>query len=524
MATEKTSSYLASIKEVSTTKDTFSSENKEEIKRINNEFQRAFKLALKKDYESALEIYYSLENEEMVLIIKKCMELEPIFEQFLTGQITFSQYNKSSKRFPDEVKEIVQYKYPDLRLIEVRNLENKFREKIEGIIDDLLSKNTLESLIEARKIYEKHVGVIRKPYNFDRLFLKTISYIPYKDFERLYFVEWTNVEKLINDFLLNEAKSFTKAEKIIKEIKVISRNRDTIQAVIRKYNKDLDAKLRQNYRETKLKQFVKEYKSHSFYSLEKNNKIVTVIEPFFLQRRIYAIYYLNDNYELFIEMLKANIDVMTHIPYLNQKSYYYAIIKSIKIMKDYSIFDFLPESIVQSENFTDVVQDMLEEDEETIRGIVKQLKGKDNQEFMESLFLKIFKKELAFIDTRKAPAFNEVNTEIFKKNYKDNEHVIHQTKIKRALFKTLAGFELILSVLMAVAIGAISIFAFKRELYFLGVILLVGGLILGFWLFSHLKEIILLQRERRLLSAKRIIENLEMENNIILKKIYLGLD
>ena len=152
MATEKTSSYLASIKEVSATKDTFSSEKKEEIKRINNEFHRAFKLALKKDYESALEIYYSLENEEMVLIIKKCMELESIFEQFLTGQITFSQYNKSSKRFPDEVKEIVQYKYPDLRLIEVRNLENKFREKIEGIIDDLLSKNTLESLIEARKI------------------------------------------------------------------------------------------------------------------------------------------------------------------------------------------------------------------------------------------------------------------------------------------------------------------------------------------------------------------------------------
>ena len=155
MANEKTSSYLSSIKEVSPKTDGFSNEKVDASKKI--ETQRALKLALKKDFEGALEAFYSLENEEMVLIIKKCIELQPLFEDFLTGHISYAQYKKVSKRFPEEAKEIVHYKYPDLEFIELRNLEKKFREKIEGIIDDLLSKNTLEALIEARKVYEKHI-------------------------------------------------------------------------------------------------------------------------------------------------------------------------------------------------------------------------------------------------------------------------------------------------------------------------------------------------------------------------------
>ena len=521
---EKTSSYLSSIKEVPKKAEVFSYEKAAEIKRINAENQRAFKLALKRDFEGALDIFLEIENGEMVSVIKKCMELQPLFEKFLNGQITYAQYNKASKRFSDEVKEIVHYKYPDLQFIELRNLEKKFREKIEGIIDDLLAKNTLEDLIEARKIYEKHYGVIKKPYNFDRLFIKTISFIPYSQLKPLYYIEWTDVDKLINDYLIREAKSFSKAEQIIKEIKVIDRNRDTIQTIIRKYNKDFEAKLRQNYREAKLKQFVREYKAHNFYFLDHKNKIQTKIEPYFLQRRIYAIYYVNENCEMFLDMLKANMDSMHSIPFENKRTYFHAIIRAVRIVRDYSIFDLFPEEIIQNEIFTDVINDTLEEDEDTIRGIVKELKGKENQAFMESLFLKVFKKELSFVDTRKAPSFNEENAEVYKEKFKENERLIHRTKVVKALFKTLAAFELILSALIAIGLAAVCTFAFRRQLYFLGVVVLFGGLALGIWMFVRLEEIISLKKERRLLDAKIVIDNLESENIIILKKIYLGLE
>ena len=332
---EKTSSYLSSVKEVNNETNSISANKELNKKIIEVETQKAVKCALRKDYEQALDIFESIENREMVLVIKKCIELEPIFEQFLNGQISYGQYKKISKRFPEESKEIVQFKYPDLEFIEIQNLERKFREKIEGIIDELLAKNTLESLIEARKIYEKHMGIIKKPYNFDRLFIKTISFIPYSQLKPLYKIEWTDVEKLINEYLLNEANSFTKAEKILKEIKVIEANRDTIQIIIRNFNKQLDIKLRQNYRENKLRQFVREYKAHSFYQLERNNKITTKIEPYFLQRRIYAIYYVNENADLFLDMLKNQIDVLYAVPYENQRTYYHAIIRSLRLVRDY---------------------------------------------------------------------------------------------------------------------------------------------------------------------------------------------
>ena len=298
MESEKTCSYLSCIREVA---------NDSEVLDINEETQKAIRLALKKDYEGAIDAFNSLENEEMVLIIKKCIELEPLFEQFLNGDITLSKYKQSSKKYSDEVKEIVQNKYPDLQFVELKNLERKFREKIEGIIDDLLSKHTLEALIEAKKVFEKNIGIIKKPYNFDRLFLKTISYIPYSQFEPLYEVEWDNVETLINNFLLDQSNSFVLAEKIIKEIKVIDKNRDTIQFIIRRYNKTLDNKLRQNYRENRLKFFIKEYNKHSFYYLDAHNKVNTKSDPFFLQRRIYSTFYLNENCELFLGLIRAHV-------------------------------------------------------------------------------------------------------------------------------------------------------------------------------------------------------------------------
>ena len=46
----------------------------------------------------------------------------------------------------------------------------------------------MDSLIEARKVLEKNIGVVKKPYNFDKLFLKTISFIPYTEFESLYYL------------------------------------------------------------------------------------------------------------------------------------------------------------------------------------------------------------------------------------------------------------------------------------------------------------------------------------------------
>ena len=515
MANEKTYSYLSSINEISKESDAFSN---------SEENRKAIKQALRRDYEGALESFTLLENEEMVFIIKKCIELQPVFEQFLNGDIVLSKYKRICKKFPELSVDIVHYKYPNLEFIELKNLERKFREKIEGIIDDLLSKNTLEALIEAKKVHEKNIGVVKKAYNFDKLFLKTISFIPFTEFEKLYYVEWKEVESLINGYLLDQAKDFTKAEKIINEIKVIDKNRDTILLIIRKFNKAFDARLRQYYNEAKLKNFVREYNKHKFYTLDKKNKVSTTIEPFFLQRRIYSIFYLNENYELFLEMLKANMDCMEFIPYENQKTYYHAIIKSIRIRKDYSIFEFFPEKIFTGKNFNDVIEDSLEEDEETIRGIVELLKGKENQQYMEDLFLKIFKKELTFSDTKKAPEFNKENAEILINKYKENDSEIHKMKARKVLYKILAAVELILSGALALGLASICSFAFKKEIYFVAVILLLAGIVLGIWAFVRLEEIITINRERRLLKANQTIETLESENNIILKKVYLGID
>ena len=143
---------------------------------------------------------------------------------------------------------------------------------------------------------------------------------------------------------------------------------------------------------------------------------------------------------------------------------------------------------------------------------------------MESLFLNIFKKELSFIDMRNAPDFNKENGDNLINKYKENVHVVNQTKVKKVLFKILAAVELILSVLISFALTGVCAFAFKKELYFLGIVLLIGGVILGIWSFVHLEEIITLKRSRRLLLANRLLESLEEENIVILKKVYLGLD
>ena len=515
MATEKTISYLSSVKDSTNEIDSFT---------YRIETQKALKLAIKKDYDGALEILNEIENGDAILLIKKCAELEDIFEQFLNGEISLSHYKKSTKHYPDEAKDIVHYKYPNLEFIELRNLEKKFREKIEGIIDDLLSKNTLESLIEAKKVYEKNIGVVKKPYNFNKLFIKTISFIPFSKYEPLYYLEWTDVDVLINNYLLLESNNFLKAETIIKEIKVFDKNRDTIQTIIRKFNKNLDNRLRQNYREVKLKAFVREYNRHTFYALDKKNKVITKTEPFFLQRKIYATFYLNENCELFLGLLKANLDCFNVIPLENQKAYYHAIIKAIKKTGDYSIFEFIPVETINGQNFIDVIQDSLEEDENTIRGIVEQLKGKDNQVLIESLFLNIFKKELTFADTKKAPAFNKENSDILVEKFKENDSTIHSLKVKKISYKILAAFELIISTLFALALASVCFFPFREKLYFLAVVVLLIGLASGIWSFVHLEEIITLNRERRLLLANKQIKELETENNSILKKVYLGID
>ena len=515
MAESKTTSYLSSIKEVPTNKKVLSKEM---------ETQKAIRLALRKDYDGALDILTVLEDEDMINIIKKCIDLEPLFEQFLNGDITLGKYKRSTRNFPDEAKDIVHYKYPNLEFIELRNLERKFREKIEGIIDDLLSKNTLDSLIEARKVYEKNIGVVKKPYNFDRLFLKTISFIPLAEYEPLYYIEWSEVDTLINNYLLQEAKDFNKAETIIKEIKVIDKNRDVIQTIIKRFNKAFDSRLRQNYREAKLKNFVREYNKHTFYALERQNKVVEKTELFFLQRRIYSVFYLNENCELFLGMLKTHMDCMSVIPFENQKAFYHGIIRSIRKTGDYSIFEYFPEKIINGQNFIDVIQDSLEEDEFTIRGIVAQLKGKNNQEIMESLFLKVFKKELSFSDTKKAPEFNKENSEVLVEQYKLNDSLIHKLKARRILYKIVAAFELIMSALFAIGVTAICGFAFRKQLYFLGVVLLLLGLVFGIWSFVRLEDVITTNREKRLLRLRKNIDELQSENIVILKKVYLGID
>ena len=524
MKTEKTRSYLSSVKEVSGEPDTLALEKAEEIKRVNQETQRGFKLALRKDYEGALDVFTALQNEDLIALINQCIELQPIFEQFLNAEITLGQYQKQTKNYSDEVKDIVHYKFPNLEFIELRNMERKIREKIEGMIDELLAKNTLENLIEAKKSFEKNKGIVKKPYNFDKLFIKTISCIPYSEFEPLYYIDWEDVDNLINEFLLKESNNFHKAENIIKQIKVIDKNRDTIQTVIKKYNKTLDFRLRQNYRQVRLKAFVKEYTTHSFYHLDKHNKIQTKIEPFFLQRRIYAIYYINEKCEAFLSRLKAHIDCMDFIPFENQRTFYRAIIASVRETRDYSIFEMLPEQIITGENFISVIGDTLEEDEITIRGIVEQLKGKDNQAFMESLFLRIFKKELTFADTKHAPEFNKENAEVLIEQYKENDHEIHSLKARKVLYKTISGVELFISIVISLSLCSTSIFAFRKSNYLLAMLLLIAGVILGIWLLKHMVEIIKIKKERRLKEADRVIDERESENNIILKKVFLGLD
>ena len=515
MATEKTVSYLSSVKEPSKEVDSLT---------YKSETQKALKLAIKKDYDGALEILNEIENNEAILLIKKCVELEDLFELFLNGDITLSHYKKSSKHYPDEAKDIVHYKYPNLEFIELKNLEKKFREKIEGIIDDLLSKNTLESLIEAKKVFEKNAGVVKKPYNFDKLFIKTISFIPYKDYAPLYDVEWTDVESLINNYLLSESNNFLKAETIIKEIKVIDKNRDTIQTIIRKFNKTFDARLRQNYREAKLKTFVREYNKHTFYALDKKNKVITKTEPFFLQRKIYATFYLNKNSDLFLGLLKANSDCFNVIPGESQKAYFYAIIRAVKKTQDYSIFEYIPQELINEDNFIEVIKNTLEEDEDTIRGIVKQLKGKDNQLILESLFLTAFKKELTFADTKKVPELNKEKADVLIEKYKENSNLVHNLKAKKIAYKTLAAFELMISSIFTFGIGGVSFFPFKERHYFLAVVILLVGLVLGIWAFVKLEEVITTNRERRLIIANKEISDLEAENIIILKKVYLGID
>ena len=524
MASEKTSSYLSSVKEVSPETETFSIEKAEEIKRINEETQRGFKLALKKDFEGALDTFTALENEELIDVIKKCIELLPIFDQFLNAEITLAQYKKLSKDYTDEVKDIVHYKYPNLEFIELKNLEKKIRDRIEGKIDELLAKNTLEELIEAKKVFEKNKGIVKKPYNFNRLFIKTISFIPYADYEQLYKLEWEDVDTLINEFLLKESNNFFKAERILKEIKVIDKNRDTIQIIIKKFNKAFDFRLRQNYRPTKLKTFVKEYTTHFFYQLDKHNKIFTKVEPFFLQRRIYAIFYLTENCEAFLSKLKMHIDCLDYVPFENQRTFYRAIINSVKTTRDYTIFEMFTDEIINGENFVSIIIDCLEEDEVTIRGIVKQLKGHENQAYMESLFLRIFKKELTFEDTKHAPEFNKENTEAYIGKYLVNEHEIRRTRLRKILYKTISGAELFLSTIISLSLCAACIFAFRKQLYLLGMALLIVGVVLAVWLLKHMIEIINIKKERRLKESDRIINERENENNIILKKVFLGLD
>ena len=90
MGVEKTRSYLSSVQEVSKESESFSIEKEEEIKRINAETQRGFKLALKKDFEGALEVFTSIENEELIALVNQCNELQPIFEQFLNAEISLA--------------------------------------------------------------------------------------------------------------------------------------------------------------------------------------------------------------------------------------------------------------------------------------------------------------------------------------------------------------------------------------------------------------------------------------------------
>ena len=126
--------------------------------------------------------------------------------------------------------------------------------------------------------------------------------------------------------------------------------------------------------------------------------------------------------------------------------------------------------------------------------------------------------------TKKAPNFNKENAEFLTEKYKENDYLIHKLKARKILYKTLAAFELILSALVALTLVGISIYFFRKEFYWLAVALLLIGLVFGIYIFVHLEEVITLNREKRLLKANKTINELEVENNVILKKVYLGID
>ena len=114
--------------------------------------------------------------------------------------------------------------------------------------------------------------------------------------------------------------------------------------------------------------------------------------------------------------------------------------------------------------------------------------------------------------------------ENLNEKYKENDALVHNLKAKKIAYKTLAAFELMISSIFTFGIAGVSFFPFNEKRYFLAVIILLVGLILGIWAFVKLEEVITTNRERRLIIANKEISDLEADNIIILKKVYLGID
>ena len=460
----------------------------------------------------------------MAEVIKKCIELNPHFLEFLKGEINLTEYKKISKPYSDQVKEIVHYQHEDLEVIQKENTERKYRENTELLIDSLIEKKTLECLVEARKVFEANQKIIRKHYKFDQLLLNFVSTYNFKNFDELYGVNWPNIVTILNNHLLNLSKNLDNSEAILKNIKFNDENADIFLKIVKLHNEQLNKKLLANYDETQLKLFKKDYDKYSFYEENNKSEAIKCVKPIFLQRRIYAYYYLDRDATLFLELLKKYKKCIQIKPRRNDVSFYRAIIESVKLTNDFSFFRLISKDIISSNHFKYALNDVLRNDEETIRNIVGAMKGKENQLILERFFLDIYKKELILDDMETAPSFNKKNAEVYMQKYHENEEIIKKSKAKHKFFEVLSIVELVFSVILGIAVFVLAGIPFAFKLYLLGALLMIIGLGGGILTFVYFRKIIVRKTDQRLGFLFEKIQLVELENIIILRKVYLGID
>ena len=237
---------------------------------------------------------------------------------------------------------------------------------------------------------------------------------------------------------------------------------------------------------------------------------------------LYIYYYTRENkYSKFINEFVKNKECISKIPESSYSEYSIALLIASLKTDNFEAFDIISEEMVDNESFIQSVEIKFKDDYESMQKIIQGMKNRKTEVWVNKALIE--SKCSLVSNSHTGNSLSDEEQRALLKEQKSNKSIINSCRTKIKSIRVISTIGIVLSFVLGFAIFYLSAIPFAFELYFLGIIMMIGGAIAGFVIGSLLKEKIGDERDYKIGDIEREISSLERKNSIIDKMLFLGI-